>query len=174
MLKCFVAFFMLCLVQPSLAITSQQASNIGLVAIPIAGTIFPIIKQDKEGVFQLALGAVLIQATTLGLKKSIRSTRPNRQDQDSFPSRHASTTFGFSSFIHHRYGLRFGLPLYVASGLVGYHRIVSNHHRVRDVVAGGALGILGGYLTTKPYKNTTIAMALEPNYAGILYRRWFD
>ena len=101
---------------------------------------------------------------TISAKKLVGRERPDRSDNESFISGHASSSFTGASFfawdaanligrrvpsdawVGYRVGARV-LPfavLYSAAGLVGYYRIAAEKHYFSDVVAGGVTGILCG------------------------------
>jgi hypothetical protein len=88
---------------------------------------------------------------TEGLKYAIDEQRPENHGGHGFPSGHTSTAFQAASFIHLRYGLRYGLPLYAVAAFVGWSRVEgeSDMHDPVDVVAGAAIGIASSCLFTR-------------------------
>jgi undecaprenyl-diphosphatase len=64
----------------------------------------------------------------------------------SFPSGHTETAFYAATFVLGRYGRR-AAPALVLAALVGLSRVYVGAHFVVDVLAGAALGTLGGALT---------------------------
>ena len=102
------------------------------------------------------------------LKKSINRWRPgckysqlskyiddshcsHGHELQSFPSGHTSAAFSGASFIHFRYGLKYGIPLYCLASFTGYSRIHANKHHIEDVMAGAGIAILSSWYFTSPY-----------------------
>jgi undecaprenyl-diphosphatase len=64
----------------------------------------------------------------------------------SFPSGHTETAFFAATFLLGRYGGR-ASPALVLAALIGLSRVYVGAHFVVDVLAGAALGVVGGALT---------------------------
>jgi membrane-associated phospholipid phosphatase len=69
----------------------------------------------------------------------------------SFPSNHASNTFGLAAFISYNYR-KLAIPSFLIASLVGYSRIYLTSHYPTDVLGGAAWGMLLGF---------TVAMAVR-------------
>lgn len=89
----------------------------------------------------LALAFARSVVITQALKYGFNETRPNGGSH-SFPSGHTSAAFTGAEFIRKEYGWRWGLPAYAIAGFVGWSRVESREHYMRDVLAGAAIGIL--------------------------------
>jgi membrane-associated phospholipid phosphatase len=91
------------------------------------------------------LQAFLINAgyTTL-LKEVVHRTRPNGEDDQSFPSGHASNAFALAAVAERHYGWKAGVPAYAVAGAVGVSRLQRNKHYLSDVIAGATLGYIVG------------------------------
>lgn len=96
--------------------------------------------------------AITAAAVTLGvnaglteaLKHSIHKMRPDRSDDNSFPSRHASWAFAVSTAISNQfYGSEPWVPLVTqtAASAIGLQRVDGRHHYGSDVAAGAITGI---------------------------------
>lgn len=107
-------------------------------AIPTVAGMVSIGHRDFEGLGQLVEGAVWTAATTHLSKFAIDAERPNGGSH-SFPSGHTSAATQGAAYLQFRYGWRYGLPAYMAAGIVGYSRVEGNYHYWRDVAAGAAL-----------------------------------
>jgi membrane-associated phospholipid phosphatase len=94
--------------------------------------------------YSLAQGYVINQSLVAGVKKAVRSQRPNGENALSFPSGHTSGAFTWAATVHHYYGFKAGLPAYLAAAYVGYSRLDERAHRLTDVVAGAAIGYIVG------------------------------
>lgn len=151
-----------CIVAGSLLLTSQfawgagddawtLAGDIGSGAVPLAALGVSIAKQDWQGLWQFGLG---YGVTTLGTKAGKRwfpKERPNGANDRSRISGHTSAAFSGAAFLHHRYGWEYGLPAYLAAGVVGYSRVTTDWHHPEDVLLGAALAIGVSYLFTSDY-----------------------
>jgi len=149
--------------------TTEKAGDFLQIAIPAIayGATFYFDDSDGRSQFYKSFG-VNILATQV-LKQSINAKRPNGGDH-SFPSGHTSAAFQGAGFIHARYGLDYAWPAYAAATFVGYSRIDSNAHYLRDVVAGAALGVATSfYFTRNPYqaKSALIVPYIDGKSAGI-------
>jgi membrane-associated phospholipid phosphatase len=117
----------------------QTYADIGAIGIPVAAGTITLVRDDREGLLQLAETGGSAFLVTEALKYSINSTRPNGQNH-SFPSGHTSTAFSGAGYLRERYGWRVGLPFEVLAATVGFARVQSHDHHWYDVVAGAALG----------------------------------
>ena len=112
-------------------------------------------------------------AATYTLKKVISKTRPNGADDESFPSGHTSVAFQGAAFIHLRYGIRYGVPAYMAATYVGWTRLQSDNHYLVDVVAGAALGITSSLIFTKPWHGFVATPVADSGFYGIsISKQW--
>ena len=140
-------------VSPSYADDSssiEKAGSVVAVAIPAIAYGSTYYKDDKEGRQQFYRGFGTTVATTYALKAVIDKERPNGEDDNSFPSGHASAAFQGASFIHRRYGLEYSIPAYLGAGFVGYRMMDSGDHWASDVVFGAVLGwIVGHHIGSK-------------------------
>lgn len=122
-----------------------DALRIVLPTVAIGSTFY---FKDQEGRNQFYKSFVTTTALTYALKYSVKKERPNNQDNHSFPSGHTSIAFQGATFIHQRYGLRYGILAYLAAGYTGYSRVHSNNHDLEDVLAGALIGSLSAYVFT--------------------------
>ena len=127
---------------------------------------------DWKGALEGAESAALTGGLTSGLKYAVNEKRPNGGNH-SFPSGHASFSFGIAEFIGKRYGWEYGIPAYVAASFVGYSRVESNDHYTHDVVAGALIGILSSYIFTNPYEGWHVQAGTDGKYYGIMLSRSF-
>jgi membrane-associated phospholipid phosphatase len=78
------------------------------------------------------------------LKVAVGRERPNGQNNQSFPSGHASNAFTIATVAERHYGWKLGVPAYIIAGVVGASRIQQDKHYVSDVLAGATLGYIVG------------------------------
>ncbi|WP_459210898.1 phosphatase PAP2 family protein [Aquimarina rhabdastrellae] len=141
--------------QEPLSSTQKTHKSIGDVLLFTMPTLAlgstAIWKDEQKGGMQFSKALAGTLAVTYGLKFIIDKERPNRENNNSFPSGHTSVAFMSAAFVHKRYGWKYGLPAYVLASYVGYTRIESKKHDGWDVVAGAAIGIGMSYIFTKRY-----------------------
>ena len=153
---------------------TETAGDVVAVAIPataLAATWF--YEPDREGTRQFFWSMGVSTATTVALKSAVHSRRPDGDCCDSFPSLHSSAAFAGAAFIEQRYGWKYGLPAYGAASFVAFSRVQSDRHRVSDVIAGAAIGVVSSHYFTTRYKGVDIAPVATANYFGVSIRaRW--
>lgn len=97
-------------------------------------------------------GIVINAALTEVIKNSVHEMRPDRSDNRSFPSRHASYAFTFADIAAHelcRFSPLWAVSAQTVANAVGMQRVYASRHYPGDVLAGAALGIFSteiGYL----------------------------
>ncbi len=124
-----------------------------------------------------ALGADLVRAQfvsgciTLGLKKAVGRTRPDRSSDASFPSGHTSGTFATATVLYRRYGPRTGIPAFLLAGYVGGSRLNESQHYLSDVIAGAALGFIVGHTISRDHEQGRLGVypTLSPHGAGVRF-----
>ena len=104
---------------------------------------------------------------TYALKESISKERPDKNDDDSFPSAHTSVTFQAARFVHKRYGNRWAIPMYAAAAFTGYSRIEDDRHDEIDVLAGAAIGILASEFFTTRYEGVSVEPLVDGDLVGL-------
>lgn len=152
--------------------TVGKAGDAGALAVPVTAGILTLIYNDKEGTTQLVESYAMTTALTYGLKYAVNEERPNG-GKHSFPSFHTASAFAGAAFVHQRYGLQYGLPLYLASSFVGYSRIESREHYFRDVIAGAAIGVASNLLITRPFKALIVTPVVGKGFEGVMIGKSF-
>jgi membrane-associated phospholipid phosphatase len=90
------------------------------------------------------LSNVIAQGVTQSLKRITLYTRPNGEDNHSFPSGHTTWAFTNASLLHEEYGQRsvfYSIGGYGTATAVGAMRVLNNKHWVSDVLFGAGVGI---------------------------------
>lgn len=116
-------------------------------------TIISFAKENNDSIYRrlphtvvAAGGAVVINAAvTEGFKHGVHELRPDRTENNSFPSRHTSWAFTASTVLSnelYRYSPWWSLGAQALSSAVGIQRVASRRHWGSDVVAGAVTGIL--------------------------------
>lgn len=75
------------------------------------------------------------------MKKSIHRTRPNGENEDSFPSGHTSTAFASSGSLSYAYGWKAAIPAYTLTTLTILARLEDNKHWLSDLVVASSIGV---------------------------------
>src|SRR5262245_13004402 len=97
----------------------------------------------------LLQASALNSLVTLGLKESVRRTRPDGSNRRSFPSGPTSSAFAVATVVSHHYGLKSSIAAYTLAGLVGVSRIDARKHYLSDVVAGATTGYIVARTVTR-------------------------
>jgi hypothetical protein len=143
----------------------SDAGAFGLIGIAMA---LPAYKEDWDGFKQA--GYSLATAAGIGQlgKWTIDEERPDKSDNNSFPSNHAATAFAAATTLNLRYGWEVGLPAYGMATLVGVGRVEGDKHYWKDVIAGAVIGSFAGWLFTDALdENVQIVPWAGRNEAGI-------
>lgn len=145
----------------------ETAGSVLRVLIPAVayGTTFNL--DDKEGRNQFYKSFFTNVAVTWTLKQTVSKTRPNGEDDDSFPSGHTSMAFQGAAFIHKRYGWKYAIPAYLGSAFVAWSRVESDNHYTVDVVSGAAIGIVSSMIFTRPYKGFVVTPVAYGGFYGV-------
>ena len=161
---------------PSTLIAASQVEKNGDVLrtlIPVVAFSATFYKDDPEGRIQFYKSFFTNLGVTYGLKQIISKTRPNGEDNDSFPSGHSSVAFQGASFIHRRYGWKVAIPAYLGASYVAWSRVESDNHYTIDVVAGAAIGIASSFIFTKPYKGFVVTPLASGGFYGVeISKQW--
>ncbi len=160
---------MLCLLSPFAHAGNGLTTKSMLVAIslPAVGGVYTLTSGDYEGFREWGLSCLLTAQVTALLKHSVLRTRPNGENDLSFPSGHTSAAFVGASFLHHRYGLQWGIPMYLIAGVIGLERVNVKDHYWSDVVAGAVIGYTAGALFTAKYPNVWVAPFADPETRSV-------
>lgn len=134
--------------------------------VPAVGLGNTLYRKDWDGLKQFAISGGVVGVTTVTLKYAIDAKRPSGGGQ-SFPSGHSAVVGWGTGFLQKRYGWRWALPGYAAMGYVMWARVENDHHYVRDVVGGAAIGFLSGYLLSKRYEFAGHPVEVSPMPEGI-------
>lgn len=90
------------------------------------------------------VGLVVNASVTEILKHSVHEIRPDRSDNGSFPSRHASYAFTLASIAARELGAYspfWAIGAHTAANAVAMQRVYASRHFPGDVLAGAALGV---------------------------------
>ncbi len=126
--------------------------------------------------FSLAQGFIMTETIVQSIKATTDRYRPNRENENSFPSGHTSSMFTYATVISHYYGGKAGIPAYSVATLVGLSRIEKHKHYLSDVIAGATLGYLIGRTVVKvtdrraTSKKMTVSPVIGEETTGVSVR----
>jgi len=141
--------------------------HLGLAVLVYGGGIAADSAEWKETGEMMGEALILADATTLILKEATGRGRPDtttakgdfrpfgfRQDYDSMPSMHTSSSFALASVLASRTdSIALKTAYYSTAAFVGYSRVYQNRHWASDVLLGAALGELCGRVVTGFHAN---------------------
>lgn len=136
--------------------TASDVAVGGLVAWSVA---VPLLDGDEAGAVQAGISIAAAQGVAQLLKHTIRATRPDGSDDDSFPSGHASTAFAAATSIMRRRGPDEGVPALALAGFTGLGRVEARKHHWRDVLAGAAIGGASSLVLTHSRRGRPMTLA---------------
>jgi len=123
----------------------------------------------------LLISGIVTNAITYGIKHATEETRPNGEDNLSFPSGHTSNAFVMATVLFHEF--KNTKPVLAYSGFLfaattGALRVLNNEHWVSDVLVGAGIGIIVTDLVYRfeplknwnPFKNDKISTIISPSY----------
>ncbi|WP_296145480.1 phosphatase PAP2 family protein [uncultured Flavobacterium sp.] len=153
---------------------APAVSVYGLNALGIEG------KNNLRDRSVILLTSQLIMAgTVFGLKSVTNIERPDRSDNNSFPSGHTATAFAGAEFLWQEYkdkSIWYGIAGYAVAAGTGAFRIYNDKHWLTDVTAGAGIGILSTKIAywINPYLTRTLfkdkdkktASMIMPSYDG--------
>ncbi|MGB3607707.1 MAG: phosphatase PAP2 family protein [Psychroserpens sp.] len=145
--------------------TTQTVGDVILIALPVATLGTSFIIGDRQGAWQFTKGIALTGFITYGLKFAVNKQRPDRSNDNSFPSGHTSTVFHSAGFVHRRYGFTYSIPAYVLAGFTAASRIDSKKHDILDVLAGATIGLGSNLLFTTQYQQEHMELTYS-NFEG--------
>lgn len=128
----------------------DTASDVARAGLVVAALGVPAVQEDWQGAKQALFSVGGAYVVTHGLKQIIDEERPDKSDNDSFPSGHASTSFAAAATLHRRYGWKVGLPAHAVATFVAVARVKADKHFTKDVIVGAAIGEASGLLFTRP------------------------
>ena len=141
--------------------TLEKMGDLTQVIVPAYAFGLAMNEEGWDGAKKFVYSFGAMEATVYGLKYTIKSERPNKADNHSFPSGHTAAAFSGASFIHKRYGIKRAIVPYLLSGFTGYSRIVANKHHWRDVIAGAAIATALSWVIVDEYKGVSVSASPE-------------
>ena len=170
--------------------TSDTLNDVGgavalltALATPSGETAGDILMAKAKGIAVEFVSVGATQTATANLKNLTGRTRPDRSDDQSFPSAHSSKAFAYASVSRHNLdviampdGLRTGFDLGFTSlaAATAWARIEAKKHYPSDVLAGAALAnftttfFIDAFLGLEP--GDLLSVRIDPEPGGFLAR----
>jgi len=117
--------------------------------------------------FDLLRAALVSQALTQGIKRTVRRDRPTGECC-AFPSGHASTTFATAAVLERHLGYRAAWPTLVIATYVGVSRMHDNRHFLSDVLFGASLGMASGWTVVGRHGRSDYSLMPVPIHGGVM------
>jgi len=119
----------------------------------------------------MATSYLIMSSTVLTLKSTIKTERPDKTSNNSFPSGHTATAFAGAEFMWQEYkdqSIWYGISGYVVATGTGLFRMYNNRHWLTDVAAGAGIGILSAKIAywINPYVKNKIFGSKEKNVSS--------
>lgn len=149
----------------ALADAQREAGDVLRFAMPAATFGVELVRGDTRGARQYA--GALTAALTAGelLKRTTGVERPDRSNDQSFPSGHAVWAFSSATYVHRRHGFGHAWPLYLLATYTGYTRVQADRHRWADVAGGAAVAAAASWWLVEPRRPS--GMAGAPRHPSI-------
>jgi membrane-associated phospholipid phosphatase len=129
---------------------AEQVGDVIQLLLPASAYSMTWIGRDGRGAVQYTkqLGTGVL--TTYALKELVSKRTPTADDFNSFPSAHTQAAFSGASFIHRRFGPRWGVPAYVLATYTGFSRVKADRHYLDDVIGGMSIALISGWTFVDP------------------------
>jgi len=128
----------------------ERFGDVLQLALPASAYAMTWIGADGRGAVEYSLQLGTGTAVTYGLKQAVFKRTPSAADDDSFPSAHTQAAFSGASFIHRRFGPKWGVPAYVLATYTGLSRVKAQRHYLDDVIAGMSIALVSGWTFVHP------------------------
>ncbi|MBC8100999.1 MAG: phosphatase PAP2 family protein [Cytophagales bacterium] len=147
---------------------ARFASREGNIAFLALGVLLPLLTDGSGGGRQSLRNLDALATSSLlceGLKRITREKRPDTDEQNSFPSGHATAAFTIAEMQSRRHPEQ-KLLWYGGAGLIAESRVYLRRHHARDVLAGAALGIGTADAQLRQPRGFLIAPFVSPGRGG--------
>ncbi|MEJ2648129.1 MAG: phosphatase PAP2 family protein [Sedimentisphaerales bacterium] len=111
---------------------------------------------NRERAWTMRTALTISWLTTWGLKLARDNETPNDNDW-SWPSGHAASSFTAASVLDEFYGHKVGVPAYAIASLVSWRMMDTGDHWGSDIVFGATLGWVVGHTVASQNRDLTIA-----------------
>ena len=143
---------------------AEAISRPGTLGIVTAAVVVPLVTEPGMGPNRAlrtvdAIGTAALMSTAL--KHLIEEPRLDGTGNDSFPSSHATVAFAAATMAAD-YRPEQAPYWYTAAALIGWSRVRQGRHRVREVIAGAAIGFGIAKLEQELPRGLILAPLIDP------------
>lgn len=143
--------------------------------IPLGALWLTHAKDDKTGrkqyLWSVGTSLVVITGARVAFNEHDWGTRPNGHPYG-FPSGHIAFLGAGAAFLQDRYGWKWGVPAWAATGYTAYVRVEDDHHRWRDVVVAGVFAFGASKYFVSRYPDATVKPLFGIGGAAGLQVEW--
>lgn len=157
---------------PSGLLSNAEKFGTGLPTFLIIGGQFVFARKAAWIHLESFLIATVISSTT---KKLVSRERPNKSNNDSFPSGHTTAAFATATHIYYWAGWKWGVPALLLATVTGIERLQDSFHWTGDIVAGATIGFLvsRGVYKTRTEGLGEIVPVVSNEQMGVAWRYEF-
>jgi hypothetical protein len=147
-----------------------EGATMGLTALTLYGVgAWSGDARTQDAGHDLILALLRAWTVTSVLKVTIDAERPNGA-RYSFPSGHTATAWAAAPVLSEHYGPYVGAGAYTLAVLTGMARMEEHKHYLGDVIAGAAIGLISGRISTLGVEP---AATLPDGRTGLAYSHGF-
>ena len=150
--------------------TLTRLGDLTQVIVPAYAFGLAMNEEGWSGAQEFALSFAATEAAVYGLKAIVKEKRPNKKDNNSFPSGHTASAFSGATFIHKRYGIKKAIIPYILAAFTGYTRIVGEKHHFHDCIAGAAISSAMTWIFVSKYN---VAATASPDELKLNFKLTF-
>lgn len=118
--------------------------------------------------YDLSQAVIVNGVYTQVLKFTVRRSRPDKSNRQSFPSGHASNAFTSATVISRHYPAA-TIPAYAVATFIAASRMVANKHHFSDIVAGAGLGFAIGRVVVRRNGRPPDAGNVDPGSVALRF-----
>jgi membrane-associated phospholipid phosphatase len=145
--------------------------------VPLTALYIASREDDNEGRQQWLWSTATALAVNSGLRYGLKDTewsaRPNGHSYG-FPSGHVGFIGSGAAFLSERYGWKYGVPAWAATGYVAWVRVETDHHHWRDVIAGSLVAWGVSRIFVTPQGSLEASPVIDEDKAGLVLRYRFS
>jgi membrane-associated phospholipid phosphatase len=127
-------------------------------ALPAGVAAHELWRDDTEGLLQFSESLVVTLVGTELLKRTTHVERPDRSNDQAFPSGHASRSFAAAAYMHRRHGFEAAWPWYLGATYVGWTRVHADRHRWGDIAGSAALSVASAWWLVTPARERGLSV----------------
>ena len=153
----------------------RRAGDVLRFAMPAGVVAYELWRGDTQGAWQFGKSWAVTLGATEALKRTTHVERPDRSNDESFPSGHASHAFAAATYMHRRHEIEEAWPWYAAATYVGWTRVHVKRHRWGDVAGSALLAGASSWWLVEPagMRSVSVMPIVGPGVIGVqVHARW--